>query len=397
MTDDKRWVLAGFAALLGSLLIIFGFRKYRVVGVILALLLAAGVCSMPLLYPEQLSPGSEGDIQINVESTEGEQEDAELALERYKLGIGYDSIESKIADAQSPEDVLAITLIRSKPAHTDTIIKYLASALKSDELPRVYKNRKVNEVPATVVLYLEASVDIDQAAEALKRVGAVAKVHRELRVIDVYVDLESMKVADSDALLDEAHPNFYRLNLKELKHIDPKRQHDAVLRLAKVSKLSLRSDIANQLLVLSENVSDEHWEDLMGAMTVWSVEGDGAADIILKRARELALNQKTVSRGYVDFIIGQKVREGGDVVLYAWMRDPVGMEAELVEAGPMVEEILIEMMPELEPIQLQSAANALRKFGSKAALPALLTAYESSSGDVKKSLKATIDEIESRE
>ncbi|MFC4990650.1 hypothetical protein [Rubritalea tangerina] len=59
---------------------------------------------------------------------------------------------------------------------------------------------------------------------------------------------------------------------------------------------------------------------------------------------------------------------------------PSGMEAELVEAGPMVEEILIEMMPELEPIQLQSAANALRKFGSKAALPALLTAYESSSG-----------------
>ncbi|MFC4990651.1 hypothetical protein [Rubritalea tangerina] len=54
------------------------------------------------------------------------------------------------------------------------------------------------------------------------------------------------------------------------------------------------------------------------------LRGDGAADIILKRARELALNQKTVSRGYVDFIIGQKVREGGDVVLYAWMRDPVG-------------------------------------------------------------------------
>jgi len=57
MTDvanDKRWVLVGFAALLGSLLVIFGFRKYRIFGVILALILAVGVCSMPIIYPEQL-------------------------------------------------------------------------------------------------------------------------------------------------------------------------------------------------------------------------------------------------------------------------------------------------------------------------------------------------------
>ena len=48
ITNDNRWVLAGFAAFLGSLLIIFGFRKYRIFGVILALILAGGVCSMPI-------------------------------------------------------------------------------------------------------------------------------------------------------------------------------------------------------------------------------------------------------------------------------------------------------------------------------------------------------------
>ncbi len=73
------------------------------------------------------------------------------------------------------------------------------------------------------------------------------------------------------------------------------------------------------------------------------------------------------------------------------------MWSTLIRAGKLAELALIEMLPDLEPIELDSAANVLRKIGTVDALPALLIAYEAANGDVKKSLKSTIDEIKSRE
>ena len=98
VTDENRWILAGFSAFVGSLLIIFGFRKYRAFGVVFALLLVAGVCSMPIIYPEPLSPvGLDVDLSLNLEQTKQLDPTAELLA--YKLSIGYASVESKIADA----------------------------------------------------------------------------------------------------------------------------------------------------------------------------------------------------------------------------------------------------------------------------------------------------------
>jgi hypothetical protein len=111
----------------------------------------------------------------------------------------------------------------------------------------------------------------------------------------------------------------------------------------------------------------------------------------------MAVTQNTIPLSHLNYLIEQKVEGVGDILLYAWIKEPVVHESTLIRSGKLAELALIDMLAELEPIELNSAASVLRKIGTQDALPALLVAYESANGNVKKSLKATIDEIKSRE
>jgi len=394
--DDKRWVLAGFSALVGSLLIIFGFIKYRVAGVILAVVLSVAVCSMPVIYPAHES--SSNDTFDSSENLLDAGSAAEVEnLLKYKIDLGYSVVERKIEEAEDPEKVLAIALMRSKPVHVDTIQAYLASALATSEMPRVFLNRELNGLPTTLMVYLDAELSITEAAAKMQKFGSVTKVRPEMRVIEVLVDVDSLSSSHSDVLLAEAGASFYEANLEELKHIDPSRRLDAIRRLAKVDKLYLQADIVGQLLVLLETPRSPHRAELVAALNRWCEGNKKVEGVVVSQARKLAVTGEEVPMSYLNFLVDQRVENSGDILIYAWQKDSVVHEATLVRAGKIAEIVLIEMMPELDPFLLQSAANVLRKSGSKDALPALLIAYESANGDVKKSLKATIDVIESRE
>ncbi|MFT5882328.1 MAG: hypothetical protein ACI9FG_000830 [Crocinitomicaceae bacterium] len=397
ITNDNRWVLVGFAAFLGSLLIIFGFRKYRIFGVILALILAGGVCSMPIIYPEKLSPIGI-DYDSNLEVNEPEEVDPEAELLAYKVGLGYASIEAKITEATNPEDVIAVALMRVKPAHLDTIKDYLARALKTEEIPRVYPNRQLNGLPCIILVYMNSEQSLEDAAMVMSEFGTVMGIRPKLQIVEVLVDPDTFKNSKSDVLLDENNARFYEANLDELEHIDQERQLAAVLRLSNTQKFSLRSDIAKQFKVLVNLDSFEHQEAAVEALIRWDrMDQDNASELVVSKARKMAVSKKAIPLSYLNYLIAQKVEGAGDILLYAWMKERVVHESTLIRAGKLAELALIEILPDLEPVELDSAGNVLRKIGTPDALPALLIAYEAANGDVKKSLKATIDEIKSRE
>ena len=397
ITNDKRWVLAGFSAFLGSLLIIFGFRKYRIFGVIFALILAGGVCSMPIIYPEQLSPVAL-EYDSSLEMNEPTEIDPEAELLAYKLGLGYSTVEAKITEAANPERVIAVALTRVKPAHLDTIKDYLARALKTEEIPRVYPNRQLNGIPCILLVYLNSRLSLEEAAMVIRKFGTVTAIRPKLQIVEVLVDPDTFKNSKSDVLVDESNAKFYQENLEELKHIDQERQLAAIQRLSNTQKFSLRSDIAKQLRALLALDSFEHQAATVEALIHWDrKDQDNASESVVSQARRMAVSKKVIPLTYLNYLIEQKVEGVGDILLYAWMKERVVHESTLIRAGKLAELALIEMLPELEPIELDSAASVLRKIGTPDALPALLLAYESASGDVKKSLKATIDEIKSRE
>lgn len=394
VTNDKRWVLAGFSALLGGLLIIFGCRKYKVAGAALAVILAASVCSMPLIYSEKplVLADIEESIELDIEAAEPIEN-----IVQYKIDLGYAKVENKIAEAEHPDRVLAIALMRSKPVHLELIKDYLASVLVTAEIPRVYQNRNIGGVPVTLLVYLNTRIPAESAADYMDKFGKVVKVRPELKVIEVLVNGDALVASDTDVLLDESHPDFYSYNLGELKSIDRNRQLTAIQRLENVKEVSLRSDIVTQMLRLFADPHYPHRVEVVETLNRWSVPNDGCSIFIGGHARELMDEQAEIPACYLTFLVDHDVSSIGDILTYAWQQDQLVHENTLIKAGKRGELALIEVMPTLEPYQLDSAVTVLRKIGTAEAIPSLLVAYELAVGDLKKSIKATIDEIKSRE
>ena len=394
VTDDKRWVLAGFTALVGALLVVFGSKKYRVTGVIVAVVLAASVCSMPLIFPQQLPAVVDGGVPIEIEIAVATPEEN---LVQYKMDLGYAKVENKIAEAQHPDRVLAIALMRAKPVHLSLIKDYLANVLVTAEIPRVYQNRTINEVPVTLLVYLNTRIPADAAADYMSKFGRVMKVRPELKLIEVLVDGDALVASDTDVLLDETHPDFFTYNFGELKSIDLSRQLGAIQRLEDVKNVSLRSDIVTQLLRLFADPNYPHRVEVVETLSRWSMPDDGSSIFIAGHARELMNAKAEVPPSYLTFLVEHNVADIGDILIYAWKMNQLVHENTLLNAGKRGELALIDTLATLDPYQLDSAANVLKKIGTEEALPSLLVAYELAKGDLKKTLKATIDEIKSRE
>ncbi|MFC5051191.1 hypothetical protein ACFPK9_11295 [Rubritalea spongiae] len=393
--NQKRWFLVGFAALIGSLLVLYGFVKYRILGVILTLCFVGGLVAMPIIYPERLTPVAsqynpeEVDLEMHVDLT---SED-EL---RFKSEIGYATVETQIEEAEHPERVIAFVLKRSKPVHLETIKKYLAQSLITAEIPRVYEGRKLQNEPATLIIYNNARISIDDAADFAKKFSEDIRVREELQLIEIEVNVDALTTADAREITDESHPDYHSKNLEELRSIDPTRQLAAIQRLGNTKDIKLRSDIVRQLLVLLTHQSGEHRAEIVDTLRTWAIPDDGADEIITEQARERIQVGLKVPESYLHYLVEQNVEGIGDILVYAWAEDVIVYEELMLEAGERAEQGLLTVWPELDNYQLESAATILAKVGTAASIPALSAAYEKSGGELKKTLKATIDEIQSR-
>lgn len=389
--DAKRWVLVGFIVVLSGLLTIYGFRKNRAVGVIVALVFAGALLSLPVVYPDDvIIMQDDDDVSAEVEVSEEEV----LAL--YKKELGYATIQNKITDADSAERVVAIVLKGVKPVHLDTIKAYLSQSLDSDQYPSEYKERRVHGQLATLLVYTQVNMSIDQLAGYMYKFASDTKVRTDLRIIEIDVDLDTLTVNNASELNDESKPEFYLGNLLELKNIDRSRQLSAIQRIGLADKVSRRSDIEGQLLVLLQEKNYPHRAQIINALVKWAGDDCKSSNLVRAQALELIAKQKEIPQSTLNYCVKYDFPQAGEILVYAWKLDRVVHEETLVLAGAKSEAALLPELENLEPILLESAANVLRKVGTEKSLSTLVALHESSTGVVKKSLKATIDEIKSR-
>jgi hypothetical protein len=391
----KRWVLVGFSSMIGSLLVLYGFVKYRVLGIVLTLLFVGGLVSMPLIYPERLTPAASKFDPADVDLEMHVNLPSEDIL-RFKSDLGYATVETLMSEAEYPERVMAFALKGAKPVHLETIKKYLAQSLITAEIPRTYEGRKIKEEPATLIVYQNARIPLDEAADFSKKFADRIQVRDELQLLEIDVNVDALTTADAKEITDEKHPNYHLKNLEELRSIDPTRQLAAIQRLGNTQVIKLRSDIVSQLIVLLTHQSGEHRAEIVDTLRIWALPDDGADEIVKLQARERIQVGLKLPESYLQYLVEQNVESIGDILVYAWAEDVVVYEKLLLAAGARAEEGLVEVLLELDNYQLESAANILAKVGTSASIPVLTTAHEKTEGELKKTLKSTIDAIQSR-
>jgi len=218
VTNEKKFVLSSFTALLAALLVIYGCRKNRVVGVLLALILGGAVVAMPFFYNEYFSPsGDSVDLQEVVVKAKPED------ITEYKSKLGYGPVEKAIED-KGVEKVAAVAVIGAKLENLETIKGFLKKVTKDEGLANVLSGtRRVGDETISLFIYSDVKVSLQEMAEEVKELGSVEAVREGLRVIEVRVDPSKLITRTASILQDESSPSYYALNYAELNHLNPER------------------------------------------------------------------------------------------------------------------------------------------------------------------------------
>jgi len=404
LDNTKRLILAGFIAFIGSALIIIGFRN-KLKGLLTSFLLGGSLAAMPTFFPEVLSTTNlDPSVPLSPTHTTQQLNQAnEISvdqLEAYKKGIGYDRIEELRNKALDPNQVKAILLLENKVQYLDSILPYLERVLSLDSTPVTSSyGREIDGKPVTLMT-MTTDTSFEELYELTKRFGTPTEMNNiqsTLKIIIVTVDKSTLTPPPEGVTLDPLNPQYFNVNYKELKSIDRTRQMNAAKRLESGEYLGRQADISKLLAELITPKDHELSAQLIATLNNWSRPEYKIDDKVVNYARTVA-GTRNMTRSVMDYLIDKKVPNIADILSKQWASKGGSLWANyLIEAGEQGEEATIKALPNLGNSHYKSASAILSKIGTSRSIAFINSAISKANEENKKYLKATIDEIKSRQ
>lgn len=396
METPNRMVLCGFTTLLGCVLVLFGLKANLGRALLLCLVLGGGLMSMPFLFPGNPTSASDSSVVDWKEDAKEVEERGKLSVEdAFREEVGY----GPVADAleQYPADsVVAIYVRNAQQILRDKIADYLYEETGKVSRGISYNRGDMRDTGLYgLILLTNQKLTIDEIAALCSRFGRVNKIQRDLRVVDVTVENSKVVKLDPSQSVKPNDSGFYREQLKALMSFDPEVKSKAVVRLGIAEPKAMRDDITQQLLTMLPGSGSNLKLEIINTLGVWSQEGDGAGAVVLTAVRELHTEGK-VNKQSMEFLVARKI-DGAEVILMElWHKEPVIWSDLLINLGEGAQFLLLPKLTEMDTAHVVAAADILAEVGSKEAVPIMRAALEKLDETGKKSLKASIDEIEKR-
>lgn len=387
----SRFILCGFVALLGGVLLLYGLSHNRGLGALLTLVLAGLLLLMPVFFPgnEVIVPVVSTTVSEDPGEGEDDSSQGRPAADQYLLEIGYGPVEKALGE-HPRESVVAIFVRNTSDTVRDKIARYLYEATDRASREIVY-TRGSN----ALILFVDQVKDIDEIAAMCARFGQVQEVDRELRLIDVVLERSKVVSLDKHKALDPESLDYESQNLKALQSFDPREQMVAVKRLAVAKPRALRDEITRQLISMLPGSDVELQLEIIRALRTWALPESGAGPVVLDVVKQLHPKGK-VSRASIEFLIAHQVEGCEGILLELWLEDPAGWSETLVHLGNGAEILLLPKIKEMDMAHVISASDILGKVGTRACLEFLQGLMPGMEGQKKKSLQAAIDEIKKR-
>ena len=392
---NNRYVLCGFSALLGSILIIYGSAKNRWLGVMLAVILSVVLLFIPAMFPGNpvssfikpmdvsLSPVTESKSAIEAES-----------IDDYLIRIGYDPVEEALFE--HPRETVVGVYVRNADYSTQSkIASYLYYVTGRVSREVVFPRGDTGQ--AAMILLVEQEKSIEQIAALCERFGEVVKMEKDLRLIEVFTDRAKTEGVDEVKLKDPEDPDFEFLNLKSLKHFDPEWQLAAAKRLASAKPGDLRADITEQFVDMLPSSHPELQLEIIRALKSWAEPESDIGEALLNAANNLHAEGR-VSQVCMELLIEHQVAGCELILMELWNKDPVLWSDQFIKLEAGAELMLLPQIAKMDAGHLSMASEILGKVGTKECVSYLKGIIENSKLDAKKikSLQAAIDEIKKR-
>lgn len=411
MDEQKRILLAGFIAILGSGLIIGGAR-HKFKGIVLALVLGGSLAALPFVFHIEPTPSSQAGLNSGSD-TISKTDDSKIAnkerqakIDQYKESIGYGRVEAKRLESETPQNIKAL-VIKDMGSHTDTINNYLKYELNLDTPPSIYNTglelaEEDGSIRRVNLLIIDSDVSDEKLIEMTKKFGtpvAMDDMRTDLQVIEVQLKEELLQNTSTKVLTDETHAEFFSANYLELSHISHDRQMKAITRLSNVkSSLGRRADIAARLGDMI-NVKDKRRSiEVIRALKLWALPEYKLDKKIVAYANAHPIDTVNLKPAVMEYLVEKKVAGISGILEKQWLNDNGHLVWDdlIQKAGGEGETAIINALPKADSAHLKSAAAILSKIGTSRSIPALTTAIQRAKSGDAKYLKASIDEIKSR-
>jgi hypothetical protein len=395
---ERRLIMAGFAAVLGSVLVLYGNRKARAKAAVFSLLASAGLLSLPYIFNKASEPL--GGMQVREESVE-EVEEVKVekpiltGVDLLKDQIGVDPLQQEIERLQkegNSRTAIGLWLRNLSASNRFLVRDYVLRTLDADHQSHYYP-RGGDDYLMVVSGVRMSLTDIAGVVGAL---GTVGKVYPDLSVVEVLVNNTNFVEGPIDKLNNKRDPAFYELNKRELESIDMDRVSRAVRRLVDAEPVIYQNDIVRRLITLLEADYVEFKSDVCQALLKWSADLGPAGDAALRVLEKKMQQGSKVPKEMVEIIVASK---NPDVVPFLdrlWQQAPLQWEYLYSLTGPAAEAQLLKHWAAEDGLHRHSVVRLLGKVGTRASIKPLEDHLSHTDAELRVLIEKALASIRSR-
>lgn len=373
MQHFNRLLMAGFAGLVGIVLLVYANPRARIRASLVGLLMTAGLLVLPFVFTagsrtqkERQSVVEEpkaGTEAIPVENLDSDQ------LIRNQIGIEPLQKEiDRLSAEKTGKHAVGIWLRGLNQINRLLVRDYLTRTTAADQAGSHLYPREDGDY-LMVVSGLTKS--LEEVTAIVVPLGHIVKIYQSLSVIEVQVNNDNFTEGPLDKLIQKDDPAFYTLNKRELESIDPARVQRAVQRLAEAAPKVYRVDITRRLITLLGEDGIDFKGDICRALASWSEQAGPASAAAMEAIHGLMAKQLAVPTEMVALMVKEKNEGVIPILDHLWTADPTSWERLYGDVGLAAETKILQRFPHTEGSLQFSAVRLLGRVGGAASLPVL--------------------------
>jgi hypothetical protein len=368
MVTPNRMVMAGFAGVLGTALLLYANPKVRKKVLGIGMLCTLLLVSLPLFLKEGSTPLGEGAAVKKIETPKEIEEAPELVELRNRIGTQPLEEEINRLKAEgSTRNAVGLWLRDLREQNRFLIRDYILRVTGADPQSHYYPRGGGD----FLMVVTGITTSMDELDELCKPLGEVVRVHSVLPVLEIKVRNENFVENPIEKLNNKADPDYYALNLAELNSIDLDRMEKAVKRLMESSPKILRADITQRLIQLLMVDEVDFKVEICSALAVWSELPGPAGIVALKEAKKMAARDLEVPKEMIALVVKEGISGVTDVLDKLWQKNPTNWESLYADVGPSAEAGLLSHVGIEDDGRRRSLVRILGKVGGSDSQQAL--------------------------
>lgn len=370
MVTPNRMVMAGFAGVLGTALLMYANPKGRKKMLGIGMLCTLGLVSMPMFLKGGSTPLGEGTVVKKVEDKAPKKVEEAPELVELRNRVGTQPLEEEISRLKadgSTRNAVGLWFRDLREQNRLLIRDYVLRVTGADPQSHYYPRGGGD----FLMVVTGISLTMDDLAKLCKPLGEVVNVYSALPVMEIKVRNENFVENPIDKLSNKADSDYYALNLVELNSIDLDRIKKAVKRLMESSPKILRADITERLIELLAVAEVDFKGEICSALAVWSKSPGPAGAAALMEAEKLSAKDLEVPKEMIALVVKEGITDVAKILDNLWQKNPTHWESLYADVGPAAEQGLLAHVGIDDEGRRRSMVRILGKVGGNESLEAL--------------------------